>query len=219
MKRIRDVVFPSQLLGDVKKYRAGEGTFVEDGRIYAKRIGIKNIKEGIISVSPLKGNYEPHAGDVVIGIIEEVSTSTWLVDINAIYPALLHVNEVPWRIEFGDTARYLNYGDVVMAKVLSSSEPDKLQITLKERGLYKINTGTIIEVEPTKVPRVIGRNGSMITLLKKLTNCRILVGKNGRIWVDGEVEGIQKIEKAIRLIERDAHTYGLTERVTALLRG
>lgn len=219
MKRIRDVVFPSQLLGDVKKYRAGEGTFVEDGRIYAKRIGIKNIKEGIISVSPLKGNYEPHAGDVVIGIIEEVSTSTWLVDINAIYPALLHVNEVPWRIEFGDTARYLNYGDVVMAKVLPSSEPDKLQISLKERGLYKINTGTIIEVEPTKVPRVIGRNGSMITLLKKFTNCRIFVGKNGRIWVDGEVEGIQKIEKAIRLIERDAHTYGLTERVTALLRG
>jgi len=128
------------------------------------------------------------------------------------------VNEVPWRVEFGDTARYLNYGDAVMAKVLSSNEPDRLQITLKDRGLYKINGGAIIEVEPTKVPRVIGKNGSMITTLKKFTNSRIFVGKNGRIWVDGEIDAIQKIEKAVRLIERDAHTYGLTERVIALLK-
>jgi len=217
-KEVRDVVFPSQFLGDVNQYKAGQGTFVENGKIYAERIGIQSIRNGVITVTPLKGNYEPHAGDVVIGIVEEVSTSTWLVDINAIYPALLHVNEVPWRVEFGDTARYLNYGDAVMAKVLSSNEPDRLQITLKDRGLYKINGGAIIEVEPTKVPRVIGKNGSMITTLKKFTNSRIFVGKNGRIWVDGEIDAIQKIEKAVRLIERDAHTYGLTERVIALLK-
>jgi len=68
------------------------------------------------------------------------------------------------------------------------------------------------------VPRVIGKNGSMISMLKRYTNCRIYVGKNGRIWVDGEVDGIRKIEKAVRLIERDAHTYGLTKRVLDLLK-
>ena len=55
--------------------------------------------------------------------------------------------------------------------------------------------------------------------IKRYTNCRIFVGRNGRIWADGTPEGIQKIERAIRLIEREAHTYGLTERVLALLKG
>ncbi|HEX17365.1 MAG TPA: RNA-binding protein, partial [Thermoplasmatales archaeon] len=82
---------------------------------------------------------------------------------------------------------------------------------------HKINGGTLIETEPTKVPRIIGKNASMITALKRYTNCRIFVGRNGRIWVDGSPEAIQKIERAIRLIEREAHTYGLTERVIALL--
>lgn len=219
MKReVRDVVFPSQLLGETKKFRAGAGTFVENGKIYAERLGILNIKDKVISVIPLKGNYEPRAGDMVIGIIVDVSISSWLVDVNSIYPALLHVNEVPWHVELGDTARYLDYGDIVMAKILYSNGPDKVALTLKDRGLHKINGGTVIEVEPTKVPRVIGKNGSMISMLKRYTNCRIYVGKNGRIWVDGEIDAIQKVEEAIRLIERDAHTYGLTKRVLDLLK-
>ena len=181
-------------------------------------MGIRHIRDNTVSVSPLKGFYQPHTGDIVIGVVEEVGTSMWLVDINAIYPALLHVNEVPWHVEFGDTARYLNYGDVVLAKMLPSSESDRLQITLKDRTLHKINGGMIIEVEPTKIPRVIGKKGSMIAMLKKYTNCRIFVGKNGRIWVEGNPNAILKIEKAIRLIEREAHTYGLTDRINALLR-
>ncbi|MCD6468368.1 MAG: RNA-binding protein [Thermoplasmata archaeon] len=217
-KEVRDVVLPSQLLGDTKKLKAGPGTFVENNKIYAETLGIRHIRDNTVSVSPLKGFYQPHTGDIVIGVVEEVGTSMWLVDINAIYPALLHVNEVPWHVEFGDTARYLNYGDVVLAKMLPSSESDRLQITLKDRTLHKINGGMIIEVEPTKIPRVIGKKGSMIAMLKKYTNCRIFVGKNGRIWVEGNPNAILKIEKAIRLIEREAHTYGLTDRINALLR-
>ncbi|HID25812.1 MAG TPA: RNA-binding protein [Thermoplasmata archaeon] len=217
-KEIRDIVLPSQFLGDAKRYRTGPGTFVENGRIYAKTLGIRYIKDNTITVLPLKGSYQPRAGDIVVGIVEEVGTSMWLVDVNAVYPALLHVNEVPWHVEFGDTARYLNYGDVVLAKMLPSNEPDRLQITLKDRTLHKINGGTIIEIEPLKVPRVIGKKGSMIAALKKYTNCRIFVGKNGRIWVDGDTNAILKVERAIRLIEREAHTYGLTDRVSAFLR-
>ncbi|HHF59294.1 MAG TPA: RNA-binding protein [Thermoplasmatales archaeon] len=218
-KTTRELVLPSQLLGDTKKYKAGVGTFVEDGKIYAERLGILNIKDNVITVTPLRGKYEPKAGDVVVGIVIEVGAAVWMVDINAIYPAFLHINEVPWFVEVGNTSKFLNYGDVILAKVKSAGEPDKVQITLKDRGLHKINGGTLIETEPTKVPRIIGKNASMITALKRYTNCRIFVGRNGRIWADGTPEGIQKIERAIRLIEREAHTYGLTERVLALLKG
>ncbi|RLF54369.1 MAG: RNA-binding protein [Thermoplasmata archaeon] len=216
-KNVRELVLPSQFLGDAKRYRPGAGTFVENGKIYAERLGIINVKDNVISVTPLRGKYEPKAGDVVVGIIIEVGAAVWMVDINSIYPAFLHINEVPWFVEIGNTSKFLNYGDVILAKIKSAGELDKVQITLKDRGLHKINGGTLIETEPTKVPRIIGKNASMITALKRYTNCRIFVGRNGRIWVDGSPEAIQKIERAIRLIEREAHTYGLTERVIALL--
>lgn len=75
-----------------------------------------------------------------------------MVDINAPYPALLHVNEVPWEIEFGDTEKYLNEGDAILAKVLQIDESKKLQITLNDRNLFKIKGGHIIDVEASKVP-------------------------------------------------------------------
>lgn len=217
-KSTRELVLPSQFIGDAKELKPGSGTFVEDGKIYAERLGILNIKDSIASVTPLRGKYEPRIGDVVVGIVIEVGASVWTVDINSIYPAFLHVNEVPWFVEVGDTSKYLNYGDVILAKVKSATDPDKVQITLKDKGLHKINGGTLIETEPTKVPRIIGKNASMITALKRYTNCRIFVGRNGRIWVDGNPDSVQKVERAIRLIEREAHTYGLTERVIDLLK-
>jgi exosome complex component RRP4 len=166
----------------------------------------------------LKGRYDPIEKDFVIGIVEEAMSSSWLVDINAAYPALLHVNEVPWDVDFGETERYLNYGDCIMAKVLQVDQEKKLQITLKDRNLYKIKGGQIINVEPSKVPRIIGKKGSMISLLKKYTKCRIFVGQNGRIWVDGEDEGIKKVIYTIDMIENEALSYGLTNKIEELLK-
>jgi exosome complex component RRP4 len=214
----REIVIPSQLLGDIKNKKAGRGTFVENGKIYAEVLGILNDKSKYINVTPLKGRYDPIEKDFVIGIVEEPMSSSWLVDINAAYPALLHVNEVPWDVDFGETERYLNYGDCIMAKVLQVDQEKKLQITLKDRNLYKIKGGQIINVEPSKVPRIIGKKGSMISLLKKYTKCRIFVGQNGRIWVDGDDDGIKKVSKTIDMIENEALSYGLTNKIEELLK-
>jgi len=214
----REIVIPSQLLGEVKKNKAGRGTFIEDGKIYSEILGVLNSRGEYINVVPLKGRYDPIEGDLVIGIVEDAMASSWLVDINAPYPALLHVNEVPWRVDFGETEKYLNHGDSIMAKVLSVDVEKKLQITLKDRNLYKIKDGHIIYVEPSKVPRIIGRKGSMIALLKKYTRCRIFVGQNGRIWIDGDEEGIAKVLQAINKIENESLTYGLTDRIEEFMK-
>jgi exosome complex component RRP4 len=105
-----------------------------------------------------------------------------------------------------------------MAKVLQVDQEKKLQITLKDRNLYKIKGGQIINVEPSKVPRIIGKKGSMISLLKKYTKCRIFVGQNGRIWVDGDDDGIKKVSKTIDMIENEALSYGLTNKIEELLK-
>ncbi len=214
----REIVIPSQVLGDTAKFKAGRGTFVEGGKIYAERLGIVIRQGDYINVTAIKGRYDPIEGDFVIGIVQEPMASSWLVDINAPYPALLHVNEVPWDVEFGETERYLNHGDSIMAKVLQVDAEKKLQITLKDRNLYKIKGGLIIDVEPSKVPRIIGKKGSMISLLKKYTRCRIFVGQNGRIWIDGDEEGIATVIQTIKKIEDESLTYGLTSRIETLLK-
>ena len=214
----REIVIPSQFLGEIKNKKAGRGTFVENGKIYAEVLGVLSDNSNYINVIPLKGRYDPTEKDFVIGIVIEAMQSSWLVDINAAYPALLHVNEVPWDIEFGETERYLNQGDSIMAKVLQVDQEKKLQITLKDHNLYKIKGGLIIHVEPSKVPRIIGKKGSMISLLKKYTKSRIFVGQNGRIWIDGDEDGINKVIETIEMIEDESLSYGLTNKIEELLK-
>ena len=214
----REIAIPSQFLGDIKNSKSGRGTFIEKGKIYSERLGLLSKKSDYITVIPLKGRYDPIEGDFVIGIVEEPLSSSWLVDINAPYPALLHVNEVPWDVDFGETDRYLKRGDSIMAKILEVDLEKKLQITVKDRNLYKIKGGYITNIEPSKVPRLIGRKGSMIALLKKYTRCRIFVGKNGRIWIDGDDDKIAIVLQAISKIESESISYGLTDRIKELLK-
>ena len=214
----REIVIPSQLIGDTKSNKAGKGTFIENGKIFSGVLGVVNKNNKFLNVTPLKGRYDPTEKDFVIGVVIEAMSSSWLVDINAAYPALLHVNEVPWDVDFGETEKYLNAGDTVMAKVSQVDKEKKLQITLKDRNLYKVKGGQIIYVEPSKVPRIIGKKGSMISLLKKYTKSRIFVGQNGRIWLDGDEKGIKKVIETIELIQNEALSYGLTNKIEGLLK-
>ncbi len=214
-KRIRKIVVPGEKID--MEGKPGRGVFTENGKMYSSYLGIVESRSGYVNVIPLSGCYIPKKGDKVIGKIVDLAPMNWVVDINAPYYAPLHVNDVPWRVEFGDTGRFLSIGDVVLAKVSNVNEMGQVWITLKEQGLRKLEGGHIIQISPSKVPRVIGKNGSMIQMLKDHTNCRIYVGQNGVIWISGSPEGIIKVIKAIRMIEREAHTFGLTDRIKEFL--
>ncbi|MGD0057398.1 MAG: exosome complex RNA-binding protein Rrp4 [Methanomassiliicoccales archaeon] len=216
LKPVREIVVPGELL-DSGKLRPGNGTYVSEGKIYASQLGIKSTKSNYVNVIPLGGRYIPVTGDSVIGKVIDIGPSNWLIDINSPYPAPLHVNEVPWRVEFGDTARYLNVGDTILAKVLMVDETKRVQVTMKDPGLRKLQGGQIISISHSKVPRVIGKGGSMIQLIKSYTNCRIFVGQNGRIWLDGDIENIMTAIRAVRMIDEGAQTLRLTERVKEYL--
>ncbi|MDR3283146.1 MAG: exosome complex protein Rrp4 [Candidatus Methanoplasma sp.] len=216
--RSREVVVPGDIL-DKSGMRAGSYAYARDGKIYAEVLGVKNTYQDTVSVIPLGGRYMPITGDTVIGVIEDIGPSNWLVNINAPYPAPLHVNEVPWKVEFGDTSRYLGLGNVVLLKILMVDESKKIQVTMKDSGLRRIEGGRLVEIQHSKVPRVIGKSGSMIQLIKNLTDCRIFVGQNGRIWVDGDDENVEAAVAAIKLIDRETQSENLTERVKDLITG
>lgn len=213
---VREVVVPGELLA-ISSKKAGIGTYSEGGKIFASQLGIKTVRPDSISVVPLAGQYIPVTGDLVVGKIVDVGASNWLVDINSPYPSPLHVNEVPWRVEFGETRKFMTVGDIVLLMIVGVDETKRIRVSMQEHGLRKLTGGMVMEVSPSKVPRVIGKNGSMIQMLKNMTSCRIYVGQNGRIWIDGELDSIVRAVQAIRMIEDEAHSQGLTEKVKALL--
>ncbi|MGB2825887.1 MAG: exosome complex RNA-binding protein Rrp4, partial [Thermoplasmata archaeon] len=196
-ENVREIVVPGDLLSE-SGLKAGPGTYVESGHIYAAQLGIKTTRSNVVGVVPLSGQYIPIRGDMVIGKIVDMGASNWYVDINAAHQSSLHVNEVPWRVEFGETGKFMTVGDLVSLKIVGVDELGKVQISMKEHGLRKLAGGVVVEVAPSKIPRVIGRSGSMIQMLKNATSCRIYVGQNGRIWVDGDLDSMLKAIDAIK---------------------
>ncbi len=212
----REVVIPGDLL-DGQGLKPGSGTFNEGGRIYAARVGIVAEREGFVSVIPLSGRYIPRSRDVIIGKVTDLGPSHWLVDINSPYPAPLNVKETPWTVEFGDTDRYLRVGDVILAEIVSVDEAMRVQLSMADRQFGRLTGGQILGISPAKVPRLIGRQGSMVSLIRDFTHVRMFVGQNGLIWIDGDPEGIRHTGYAIRMIEERAALPGLTDAVREYL--
>ena len=212
----REIVVPGDVLS-TRGEKGGDNTYERDGKLYAAILGVKNYSQNGISVMPIGGVYMPSTGDTVIGIINDIAASNWMVDISAPYPAPLHVNEVPWKVEFGDTSKYLNVGDAVLLKILMVDESKKIQVTMNDSGLRKLDGGMIVDVPYCKVSRIIGKSGSMIQMLKNMTDCRIFIGQNGRIWIDGDDENAEVAADAIRYIEENSQKGNITEKVKALI--
>lgn len=212
-----DLVVPGDVLGDADEQKPGNYTYAQGGKIVAARLGVLRENGKFLNIIPLSGVYNPQQGDTVVGIVMSVGPSNWIVDINAPYPAPMHVSETPWDVEFGETAEYLRAGDAILCKVLFVDENRRVQVTLKDSNLNKLEGGQVIEVAPSKVARVIGRGGSMVNLIKKYTDVWTFIGQNGRIWINGDPDMIQAAVDAVHLIAREAHQPGLTTMVEEFL--
>jgi len=211
----KDLVVPGQVLAE-NEYFPGRGTFKEDNRICSSFVGLVSVRNKKINVIPLQSKYIPKRGDVVIGEITDIRFSMWGLDINSPYTGLLPASEV-----FGKDKRELesvfDIGDVLLLRVVDVDEVKKVKLGLKGRGLGKFRDGILVYITPTKVPRLIGKRGSMINMVKEKTHCDIVVGQNGVVWIKGEPDMERIAEKVVLMIDREAHTSGLTDRVRELL--
>jgi len=213
----RMIVVPGDVVSDDVKM-SGSGTYIRGDEVCASVYGLVNAGARYVSVIPLSGKYIPQANDRVIGIIIETTHSNWIVDINSPYDGLLHVSQYPRRIELEDMKKYLKVGDCVLVLVKEVDSAMKVELTMRDKELRRLTDGRITTIGPTKMPRVIGRSGSMIRLLKSVIGCGMFVGQNGRVWISGSEDRIDLAIQAIRYIEANAHTPGLTDRVQAFLK-
>jgi exosome complex component RRP4 len=216
MKMEKKLVIPGEFLSDDPSL-ADECTYVEDNKVYSTVFGIASFKNRV-RVVPLAGKYIPKPGDLIVGVIKEVTYSNWIVDIRSPYDGLLHISEFPRRIENDEMSKYLKIGDSIMTLVSDVDANMKVELTLNDQRLRPIREGRVIEVTPSKVPRFIGRSGSMIAMLKNETKCNIFIGQNGRIWITGRDNEMELAIKSLLKIERETHISGLTERITNFLK-
>lgn len=217
----RQLVAPGDLIAE-GNYVAGENTYRENEKLYATRVGLVEYDERRVSVVALKAFYLPSVGDTIIGKVTDVTLGGWLLDINAPYPALLRGSDVmdrQYHPQKDQLTSIFDVGDLVIAKIVSYDRTRDPLLTVREPGLGKITKGQIVEVTPTKIPRIIGRKGSMISMIKRETGCHILLGQNGLALVSGKTPEDERLAvMAIRKVEDESHTSGLTDRVTEMLK-
>lgn len=209
------IVTPGELLSDNGK--GGNGTYIEGNKVYSKYFGNAIVNNDFVNVVPINGVYIPQEGDDVIGRVMEVNDTYWVIDIDAPYYTRLSITEANVRERIADLSTLMDIDDIVYARVLRVSKDKSLNLTMRNGRYGKLPSGMIVKINPLRTARVIGKEGSMIKMIKDYTNCEILVGSNGIIWLNGEVSGMTAASSAIKLIDEEYYSQGLTEKVKNLL--
>lgn len=214
----KKIVVPGELLMETMDYLPGKNCFREGNAIYAKRLGLLRTSGRVVEVVPVSGVYNPEVGDMIIGVVDEIQNAGWVIDINAPYTAFIPLSGVREFIDTNKTSLSQIYaaGDLIYGKVMMFSPSKSVHITMQDPKAKKFTDGRVVRINTTKVPRLIGRSGSMISMIKDATKCFISVGQNGMVWLKGENEDIAI--KAVQMVEEHAHTTGLTDRVDAFLK-
>lgn len=219
---MRKIVFPGELVMSGMDYVPSQGAFREGKDIYSKIVGLLEISGRVIKVIPLAGKYLPEKDDNIIGVIDEVGLSGWQVNINCPYTAFFPSSETREFIgRDADLSNYYDYKDIFYGKILNVSKFKIVKISTRDREREdeygKLEGGRILSITPCKIPRLIGKSGSMINMIKEKTKCKIVVGQNGLVWIKGTPENEAIIARAVKLIDEEAHLSGLTDKIKNLL--
>ena len=198
---MRKIVVPGEVITTERK-KTRDHVFIKEGKILSDCVGLLNEKPDSVSVIPLGGRYVAQENDIIIGVVVHEVFSGYLLNINTHASSFLAKRDLDFLLKLGD---------IVSVKVISVNELREVDVSFP-RGL---NGGEIIDVSPVKIPRIIGKEGSMLNVLKNGTGCVVVAGRNGRLWVkDGNTV---LLRETLALIDRESHTDNLTDKVTKFL--
>lgn len=216
----RDIVVPGDLLYDGRT-RNGDNTYRSEDKVYASRVGLVNYWNNMVSVIALEAGFNPLVGDLVVGEIKDIELGKWTVDIGASTDAILSVPDAidsPFRSHIV-MPEILDVGETIVAKIVDLDRRRTPILSILGRDLGKVNEGFVMRITPSKIPRLIGKKGSMINMILKETQCRVTIGQNGRVLISGRTrEQEEMVVEVITKIENEAHTSGLTNRIQEYLK-
>ncbi|MEM3841114.1 MAG: KH domain-containing protein [Candidatus Micrarchaeaceae archaeon] len=197
---MREVLFPGDVVTD-RPVRM-QNTTISDGVTIATNLGMR--EDGKERIVPLTGPWVPRIGDQVVGVVEATKGNMSIVDLSFFGKGI---------ILYGKDSRSEKFapGDAVEATVKNVENRKDVILAFPT----PLPGGIIINVKPTKVPRVIGKSNTMVNQISKLTRCKIVVGRNGMVWIDGG--NVALAIAALQKVELEAHTHGLTDRIREML--
>lgn len=190
----------------------GDNVYEENGTLYSEVYGFR-MDGRKVSVIPVKGTYVPKEGDQIVGIVTDVSHSTWTVDINSPYTPVLHISRVEKNLDQGQLKKYMDIGDAMRTVIDEVDREKSAELSLKCHRCGPLEEGRIVTIEPTRVSRVIGRDGNMVGMIRSEADVDVFVGNNGRIWIHGDEEDEDLAAATVEFIAEHAHEKNLTDRV------
>lgn len=209
----RTVVIPGETIVEGDNYLPGDGTEKQGKKIVAFRYGLSEESNKLIKVIPLSGVYQPRRGNIVIGKCSLITFNGWVIDIGTAENAFLPIMETPRFVPKDRLDEVMRIGDLAVVQIFGINGRG-IDLTMKARGLGVIDEGIIFKINSNKVPRVIGKEGSMIRIIREYTNCNITVGQNGFVWIKGDrIEDELFAKRAILFITEKSFMGGLTEKV------
>lgn len=197
---------------------SGRGTYKENGKVKSKVLGVARTKKNRMRVIPLSGGYIPQEGDNVIGKISGIGPSHWWVELDSPYDGYLSLAEGSDEfIDLDETelSDVYDIGDMIYTEVIKVTSEKDVKLSMQDRICKKLTGGRIIRISPSKVPRLIGKGGSMVEMIKDRTDSRIIIGQNGIVWVNGGDEDLAV--KAVKTVDERGHERGLTDKVEKIL--
>ena len=201
--------------------RLQNNVVLEGKRIISTTIGLSDVSDDSVRVISLTGVYLPKIDDLVIGTIQYIHGNSWFADINSCYQGMLLGQDVFGRGSYptkSEMEERLGKGDIIFAKIANSDRQREPLISIADQSLGKIDSGELVKISPAKIPRLIGKHGSMIQTIEGSTNATITVGQNGLIVVScDETNGLLKALAAIRMVDEQAHLVNLTDKVKKML--
>ena len=174
-------------------YLAGRGTYKEKGKIKSRVVGIARTGKSRIEVIPLRGGYIPQEGDKIIGRISGIGPSHWWVELNSPYDGYLSISEGSNEfidLDSTDLSDVHNIGDLIYTEVIKVTKGKDVKLSMQDRICKKLAGGRIARISPSRVPRLIGKGGSMVEMIKNGTDSRITIGQNGIVWISGGDEDL-----------------------------
>lgn len=204
-------------------YRADQNTVLDGRLIVATAVGVSEIVDDTVRVIPLTGKYMPRIDDMVVGKVTSHTSLAWELDINSCYVGFLPASDVFGRdfsARSDELSTRLKRGDLVAARIANSDRSRDPLLTITDRDLGRIDSGELVEVSASKIPRLIGKRGTMIQMIEAQTDSLITVGQNGWVVVSCDnPNGLLKAKQAIAMVDRMAHVSNLTDKVRAMLGG
>jgi len=220
MENKRKYVIPGDLV-TTGPFRPEQNVVLDGNKIISTAIGISEIYDDSVRVIPLTGKYIPKINDLVIGKVLSHTSLSWELDINSCYVGFLPAQDVFGRdfsAHADELTSKLKTGDLVAARIANFDRTRDPLVTISDRDLGKIDSGALVEISPSKVPRLIGKRGTMIQTIEMATNAAITIGQNGWVVVSCESqEGLLKAKKAIQMVDEKAHIANLTDQVKEML--